>query len=94
MDDEELHSGDDVDLDEPMEDQMDYENGEEGREMVNIMDLSLGRAPAPVSSDGKVRRAEDCSSPLHVRMSVTNHSFNLSPFDPGLYHANPALSLS
>lgn len=36
---------------------MDYEDGGEGQyqETVNIMDLSLGRAPEPVTSNGEVR---------------------------------------
>lgn len=36
---------------------MDYEDGGDGQyqETVNIMDLSLGRAPEPVTSNGEVR---------------------------------------
>lgn len=37
---------------------MDYEAGGEGdyQETVNIMDLSLGRAPEPLTSNGEVRK--------------------------------------
>ena len=37
---------------------MDYEDTGEGGlgETVNIMDLSLGRAPEPVTSNGEVRK--------------------------------------
>lgn len=60
LDDEQLDSGDDEGRYDRMEDRMDYEDGGEFRETVNIMDLSLGRAPEPVSTNGEV-----CGSNSH-----------------------------
>lgn len=39
---------------------MDYDEGEEGGygETLNVMDLNLGRAPEPESSNGEVRLNE------------------------------------
>lgn len=56
IDDEELDSGDDEGRYDRAGDRMDYDEGEEGgyRETLNVMDLNLGRAPEPESSNGEV----------------------------------------
>lgn len=56
LDDEQLDSGDDEGRDDRRGDRMDYEDGGEGEfpETVNIMDLSLGRAPEPATTNGEV----------------------------------------
>jgi RNA polymerase-associated protein LEO1 len=58
LDDEELDSGDDMERYDRAGERMDYEAGGEGdyQETVNIMDLSLGRAPEPLTSNGEVRK--------------------------------------
>ena len=56
MNDEELDSGDDIDRNDRAGDRMDYEGGMEDdfRDTVNIMDLSLARAPEPATTNGEV----------------------------------------
>lgn len=56
LDDEHLDSGDDVDRNDRAGDRIDYEDGagEEPGATLNIMDLSLARAPAPAATDGEV----------------------------------------
>ncbi|GIK02694.1 hypothetical protein Aspvir_006753 [Aspergillus viridinutans] len=80
LDDEELDSGDDIDRYDRAGDRMD-EDGLEGdyQETVNIMDLSLGRAPEPVTSNGEV-----------YTMPVPNFlSIETEEFDPETYVAPP-----
>ncbi|KAE8145916.1 Leo1-like protein-domain-containing protein [Aspergillus avenaceus] len=81
VDDEELDSADDEGRYDRMEDRMDYEDGGEGQyqETVNIMDLSLGRAPEPVTSNGEV-----------YTMPVPNFlSIETEEFSPETYVAPP-----
>lgn len=55
LDDQELDSADDEDRYDRTGDRMDYEGAEdEYQETVNIMDLSLGRAPEPLTSKDEV----------------------------------------
>ncbi|PKX94450.1 Paf1-complex subunit LEO1 [Aspergillus novofumigatus IBT 16806] len=80
LDDDELDSGDDIDRYDRAGDRMD-EDGVEGdyQETVNIMDLSLGRAPEPVTSNGEV-----------YTMPVPNFlSIETEEFDPETYVAPP-----
>jgi len=59
LDDEQLDSGDDENRYDRRDDRMD-EAADEGdfAETVNIMDVSLARAPVPATSDGEVRLHE------------------------------------
>lgn len=60
LDDEELDSGDDEGRYDRAGDRMDYgdEDGGYG-ETLNVMDLNLGRAPEPESTNGEVCSARD-----------------------------------
>ncbi|KAF4268557.1 hypothetical protein CNMCM8057_008509 [Aspergillus fumigatus] len=80
LDDEELDSGDDIDRYDRAGDLMD-EDGVEGdyQETVNIMDLSLGRAPEPVTSNGEVY-----TMPVPTFLSIETEEF-----DPETYVAPP-----
>ncbi|KAE8321998.1 Leo1-like protein-domain-containing protein [Aspergillus sergii] len=81
LDDEELDSGDDEDRYDRVEDRMDYEDSGEGQyqETVNIMDLSLGRAPEPVTSNGEIY-----TMPIPNFLSIETEEFN-----PETYVAPP-----
>lgn len=81
LDDEELDSGDDEDRYDRAEGRMDYEDGGEGQyqETVNIMDLSLGRAPEPVTSNGEIY-----TMPIPNFLSIETEEFN-----PETYVAPP-----
>ncbi|KAF7595763.1 hypothetical protein BBP40_004894 [Aspergillus hancockii] len=81
LDDEDLDSGDDQDRHDRVEDRMDYEDGGEGQyqETVNIMDLSLGRAPEPVTSNGEIY-----TMPVPNFLSIETEEFN-----PETYIAPP-----
>ncbi|EAW07912.1 Paf1-complex subunit LEO1 [Aspergillus clavatus NRRL 1] len=80
LEDEELDSGDDIDRYDRAGDRMDEDNVEgDYQETVNIMDLSLGRAPEPVTSNGEV-----------FTMPVPNFlSFETEEFSPETYVAPP-----
>lgn len=54
LDDSELDSGDDEGRYDRREDRMDIGDDEEGFGEVKVMDLSLGRAPAPRSTNPEV----------------------------------------
>lgn len=57
LDDERLDSGDDEGRSDRREDRMDEGLDQEDiDETVNILDVSLARAPVPATSDGEVRR--------------------------------------
>ena len=58
LNDEQLDSGDDEGRDDRIVDRMDYEDTGEGEfgDTVNIMDLGLGRAPEPATTNGEVCR--------------------------------------
>ncbi|KAA8652214.1 hypothetical protein EYZ11_012754 [Aspergillus tanneri] len=73
LDDEDLDSGDDEDRYDRAGEPMDYEDGaqDEYQETVNIMDLSLGRAPEPVSSNGEIYTV-----PFPHFLSVETEEFN------------------
>ncbi|PWY81804.1 hypothetical protein BO70DRAFT_362235 [Aspergillus heteromorphus CBS 117.55] len=79
LDDEELDSGDDMDRHDRAGDQMDYDRGEDYEETVNIMDMSLSRAPEPVNSNGEVY-----TMPVPHFLSVETEEFN-----PATYVAPP-----
>ncbi|OJI97670.1 hypothetical protein ASPVEDRAFT_122579 [Aspergillus versicolor CBS 583.65] len=81
LDDRELDSADDEDRYDRAGDRMDYEDGGEGelQETVNIMDLSLARAPEPRSSNGEVY-----TMPVPNFLSVETEEFN-----PETYVAPP-----
>ncbi|KAL5366559.1 Leo1-like protein-domain-containing protein [Aspergillus floccosus] len=81
LDDEELDSGDDMDRYDRAGERMDYEAGGEGdyQETVNIMDLSLGRAPEPLTSNGEIY-----TMPVPHFLSVETEEFN-----PETYVAPP-----
>ncbi|KAL4914208.1 Leo1-like protein-domain-containing protein [Aspergillus aurantiobrunneus] len=80
LDDRELDSGDDEDRYDRAGDRMDYEDGEgEFQETVNIMDLSLARAPEPNSSNGEVY-----TMPVPNFLSIETEEFN-----PETYVAPP-----
>ncbi|KKK17766.1 hypothetical protein P175DRAFT_0498950 [Aspergillus ochraceoroseus IBT 24754] len=81
LDDAELDSADDEDRYDRVGDRMDYEGGDEGdfQETVNIMDLSLGRAPEPVTSNGEVY-----TMPVPNFLSIETEEFN-----PETYVAPP-----
>ncbi|PLB44035.1 hypothetical protein P170DRAFT_418597 [Aspergillus steynii IBT 23096] len=81
LDDEELDSGDDEDRRDRTGERMDYEDGDQGeyQETVNIMDLSLGRAPEPVTSNGEIY-----TMPIPNFLSVETEEFN-----PETYVAPP-----
>ncbi|KAI9928540.1 hypothetical protein ASPWEDRAFT_106629 [Aspergillus wentii DTO 134E9] len=81
LDDEQLDSGDDEGRDDRRGDRMDYEDGGEGEfpETVNIMDLSLGRAPEPATTNGEVY-----TMPVPNFLSVETEEFN-----PETYVAPP-----
>ncbi|KAH8425719.1 Paf1-complex subunit LEO1 [Aspergillus melleus] len=81
LDDEELDSGDDEDRLDRTGERMDYEDGDQGeyQETVNIMDLSLGRAPEPVTSNGEIY-----TMPVPNFLSVETEEFN-----PETYVAPP-----
>ncbi|RWQ99674.1 Leo1-like protein-domain-containing protein [Paecilomyces variotii] len=81
IDDEELDSGDDEGRYDRAGDRMDYDEGEEGgyRETLNVMDLNLGRAPEPESSNGEV-----------YTLTVPNFlSIETEEFNPETYVAPP-----
>ncbi|KAL4999545.1 Leo1-like protein-domain-containing protein [Aspergillus recurvatus] len=81
LDDRELDSADDEDRYDRVGDRMDYEEGEEGdfQETVNIMDLSLARAPVPKSSNGEIY-----TIPIPNFLSLETEEFN-----PETYVAPP-----
>jgi RNA polymerase-associated protein LEO1 len=81
LDDEELDSGDDMERYDRAGERMDYEAGGEGdyQETVNIMDLSLGRAPEPLTSNGEIY-----TMPVPHFLSVETEEFN-----PETYVAPP-----
>lgn len=60
LDDEQLDSGDDEGRDDRRGDRMDVaDDGDQFDETeVNIMDVTLARAPVPVNSDGEVRGSQ------------------------------------
>ncbi|OJJ49555.1 hypothetical protein ASPZODRAFT_58747 [Penicilliopsis zonata CBS 506.65] len=81
LDDEELDSADDEGRYDRTGSRMDYEDEENGdfRETVNIMDLSLGRAPEPASTNGEI-----------YTMAVPNFlSIETEEFNPETYVAPP-----
>lgn len=81
LDDEQLDSGDDEDRYDRVGDRMDYEDGGDGEfaETVNVMDLSLGRAPVPASTNGEV-----------YTVSIPNFlSVETEEFNPETYVAPP-----
>ena len=59
---------------------MDYEGGADYEETVNIMDMSLSRAPEPVTSNGEV-----CFTSIHLlhvaKLTIANprSTHNASP---------------
>lgn len=67
---------------------MDYEDGDQGefQETVNIMDLSLGRAPEPYTSNGEVRICQT----LPVRQVPVTDLVGYQ----GLHNAGPQLPIS
>ncbi|KAL3480126.1 Leo1-like protein-domain-containing protein [Aspergillus californicus] len=79
--DAELDSADDEDRYDRTGDRMDYEDGNAGdfQETVNIMDLSLARAPEPVNSNGEVY-----TMPVPNFLSIETEEFN-----PETYVAPP-----
>ncbi|PLB34610.1 Paf1-complex subunit LEO1 [Aspergillus candidus] len=80
LDDQELDSADDEDRYDRTGDRMDYEGAEdEYQETVNIMDLSLGRAPEPLTSKDEVY-----TMPVPGFLSVETEEFN-----PETYVAPP-----
>ncbi|KAL4888401.1 Leo1-like protein-domain-containing protein [Aspergillus ambiguus] len=81
LDDEQLDSGDDMDRYDRAGERMDYEDGGEGdyQETLNIMDLSLGRAPEPITSNGEIY-----TMPVPPFLSVETEEFN-----PETYVAPP-----
>ncbi|KAI9376845.1 Leo1-like protein-domain-containing protein [Aspergillus egyptiacus] len=81
LDDAELDSADDEDRYDRVGDRMDYDDGGPGefQETVNIMDLSLGRAPEPLTSNGEVY-----TMPVPNFLSIETEEFN-----PGTYVAPP-----
>ncbi|KAL4785104.1 Leo1-like protein-domain-containing protein [Aspergillus varians] len=80
MNDRELDSADDEDRYDRTGDRMDYEEGEgELQETVNIMDLSLARAPEPKSTNGEVY-----TMPVPSFLSIETEEFN-----PETYVAPP-----
>lgn len=88
LDDEELDSGDDLDRYDRIADRMDYEEGEDRDygETLNVMDLSLGRAPEPESTSGEV----------WLRFGVTTSHYDpvsTNMMSPGLHDANPYFPL-
>lgn len=99
LDDEELDSGDDEGRYDRVADRMDYDEAEDGDygETVNVMDLSLGRAPEPESTSGEVCVAPACEatlanimSPQVYTMAVPNFlSIETEEFNPETYVAPP-----
>ncbi|KAF9887463.1 hypothetical protein FE257_010180 [Aspergillus nanangensis] len=89
LDDEELDSGDDADRYDRTGDRMDYEDSGEGdyQETVNIMDLSLGRAPEPETSNGEIY-----TMPVPNFLSIETEEFNPETYVPPPY-ATAATSL-
>ncbi|KAL2872193.1 Paf1-complex subunit LEO1 [Aspergillus lucknowensis] len=81
LDDAELDSADDEDRYDRVGDRMDYEDEGAGafQETVNIMDLSLGRAPEPLTSNGEVY-----TMPVPNFLSIETEEFN-----PETYVAPP-----
>ncbi|PYH82107.1 hypothetical protein BO82DRAFT_309246 [Aspergillus uvarum CBS 121591] len=81
LDDEELDSGDDVDRYDRAGERMDYEDGgeEQFQETVNIMDMTLSRAPEPLTSNGEIY-----TMPVPPFLSVETEEFN-----PETYVAPP-----
>ncbi|KAL3489770.1 Leo1-like protein-domain-containing protein [Aspergillus germanicus] len=80
LDDAELDSADDEDRYDRAGDRMDYEDGGEAfQETVNIMDLSLGRAPEPKTTNGEVY-----TMPVPNFLSIETEEFN-----PETYVAPP-----
>ncbi|PYH32748.1 Paf1-complex subunit LEO1 [Aspergillus neoniger CBS 115656] len=77
LDDEELDSGDDVDRNDRVGEPMDYEGGADYEETVNIMDMSLSRAPEPVTSNGEVY-----TMPVPPFLSVETEEFNPETYVP------------
>lgn len=80
---------------------MDYEGPGEGEfgETVNIMDLGLGRAPEPATTNGEVLRTDECNCMISIvdlcnsqvyTMPVPNFlSFETEEFNPETYVAPP-----
>ncbi|KAL4946224.1 hypothetical protein BDV06DRAFT_182999 [Aspergillus oleicola] len=99
LDDRDLDSADDEDRYDRVGDRMDYEEGGEGefQETVNIMDLSLARAPEPKTSNGEVcaRTIGGCSNRTNAlsqvyTMPVPNFlSIETEEFNPETYVAPP-----
>ncbi|KAL2802797.1 Leo1-like protein-domain-containing protein [Aspergillus granulosus] len=80
LDDAELDSADDEDRYDRVGDRMDYDDGGEAfQETVNIMDLSLSRAPEPKTSNGEVY-----TMPVPNFLSIETEEFN-----PETYVAPP-----
>ncbi|RAL09306.1 Paf1-complex subunit LEO1 [Aspergillus homomorphus CBS 101889] len=81
LDDEELDSGDDVDRYDRAGERMDYEDGgeEHFQETVNVMDMTLSRAPEPLTSYGEIY-----TMPVPNFLSVETEEFN-----PETYVAPP-----
>ncbi|KAL4877201.1 Leo1-like protein-domain-containing protein [Aspergillus karnatakaensis] len=80
LDDRELDSADDEDRYDRAADRMDYDDGgDELQETVNIMDLSLARAPEPKTSNGEVY-----TMPVPNFLSIETEEFN-----PDTYVAPP-----
>ncbi|KAL5332143.1 Leo1-like protein-domain-containing protein [Aspergillus crustosus] len=79
LDDRELDSADDEDRYDRTADRMEYDDGEEVQETVNIMDLSLARAPEPKTSNNEVYTV-----PVPNFLSIENEEFN-----PETYVAPP-----
>lgn len=63
-----MNSGDDEGRYDRTEDRMDYEGPGEGEfgETVNIMDLGLGRAPEPATTNGEVLRTDECNCMISI----------------------------
>ncbi|KAL4954598.1 Leo1-like protein-domain-containing protein [Aspergillus filifer] len=81
LDERDLDSADDEDRYDRVGDRMDYEDGAAGefQETVNIMDLSLARAPEPKTSNGEVY-----TMPVPNFLSIETEEFN-----PETYVAPP-----
>ncbi|KAL2831991.1 Leo1-like protein-domain-containing protein [Aspergillus cavernicola] len=82
LDDAELDSADDEQRYDRVGDRMDYEDGGEGdfQETVNIMDLSLSRAPEPSTSHGEVY-----TMPVPNFLSIETEEFNPETYVPPPY---------
>lgn len=87
LDDEQLDSADDEDRYDRVGDRMDYEGAEEEyQETVNIMDLSLGRAPEPLTSKDEV-------GPGRTGGIESGYRSRLPRRILGLHHAGPQFPL-